>query len=424
MSNNITIKTIFRKKKTDKSIGTIYLRINLSWGSRRDKLEKSSRYSIKPSQFKGGNEPVKGSGKESDRINIRVRKYIDEIYDLFDEYKAKSDTLSKDVFDAIIDNKVFNIKSVIYDDTNYLHDQFDRYVRLHTTQMGESRKTRYEFVKNKVKEFCKDEFGNENFDIRRLNSDFHNQFKNYLYECYDYAVDTVNNYMKVLDAAVRYAVQANLIDRYPFLGCTYSYSTGDIKFLKEEELKRIKNTTFRDERVQFVADVFVFAAHTGMAHTDLSTMTCSNITQENGSWVIKKKRNKTDVLCTIPLDSEAIRILNKYQNNPLCAGNNKPLPVLYINEYNDCLKRIADKCNISLNLSSHVARHTMATTNWLDKGGSLEVLQSILGHKSIRTTQRYGKINNKRIIDEASRVYKNTCEEGSLYPDKRMINQS
>ena len=55
MSNNITIKTLFRKNKTNKSIGTIYLRINLSWGSRRDKLEKSTRYSIKPSQFKGGN---------------------------------------------------------------------------------------------------------------------------------------------------------------------------------------------------------------------------------------------------------------------------------------------------------------------------------------------------------------------------------
>ncbi len=66
-------------------------------------------------------------------------------------------------------------------------------------------------------------------------------------------------------------------------------------------------------------------------------------------------------------------------------------------KYNAYLKEVADLCNIKKNLSTHVARHTFATTVILGNGCTIESLAAMMAHKSIRTTQIYGKINDAKV---------------------------
>jgi integrase len=51
----------------------------------------------------------------------------------------------------------------------------------------------------------------------------------------------------------------------------------------------------------------------------------------------------------------------------------------------------------------HQLRHTFACT-WLERGGSLAALQQLLGHSSIVTTQRYGRISDDMVRAEVERV--------------------
>jgi site-specific recombinase XerD len=54
----------------------------------------------------------------------------------------------------------------------------------------------------------------------------------------------------------------------------------------------------------------------------------------------------------------------------------------------------AKKCGIKV--SCHDLRHTMAT-QMLNAGARLYTIQDLLGHSSIKTTQRYGRISNLRV---------------------------
>jgi site-specific recombinase XerD len=99
--------------------------------------------------------------------------------------------------------------------------------------------------------------------------------------------------------------------------------------------------------------------------------------------------------------------VDRYANDPYCTVNNKLLPVKSYKNYNGYLKEVAYICEISINLSTHIARHTFATTICLDHDVPIETVSRMLGHTNIRTTQIYAKVSRKKISNNMDELEKN-----------------
>ena len=118
------------------------------------------------------------------------------------------------------------------------------------------------------------------------------------------------------------------------------------------------------------------------------------------SFGLKRKRTKTNAKFCIPLLPTALTILEKYENHPKVVNGECVLPVLSNQKSNAYLKEIADLCGIKKNMTTHLARHTFATTVTLSNGVPIETVGKMLGHKDLRTTQHYAKIINKKVGDD------------------------
>jgi len=172
-------------------------------------------------------------------------------------------------------------------------------------------------------------------------------------------------------------------------------------FLTEEELNRIYLKRFSTERLNLVKDIFVFSCYTGLAYIDVKSLTKDHISIgiDGDKWIFKN-RQKTDTKSKIPLLPIAEEIIQKYLNHPKCLNENSILPILTNQKMNSYLKEIGDLCDISKEITFHMARHTFATTVTLTNGVPIETVSKMLGHKNLHTTQHYAKVLDQKVSED------------------------
>lgn len=215
-----------------------------------------------------------------------------------------------------------------------------------------------------------------------------------------YGDDAGGNHISRIKGAFKLASDSGKIKSTPFAGIRLTrgvaHNNGaEIKFLTEKQLNRIRDKEFRSERLQKVADCFLFACFTGLSFIDMKGLTPEDFkTNGRGQIFIKKRRVKSGVEFTTILMADALTIAKKYDYK---------LPVLSGQKYNEYLHEIEALCDIPINLTSHVARHT-AATYMLQHGVSTQVLQKMFGWTNEKMAHRYAKVLDETIFDDAARI--------------------
>ena len=130
-------------------------------------------------------------------------------------------------------------------------------------------------------------------------------------------------------------------------------------------------------------DLYYVLLHTGIRSTDAFTLTSNDI---HGKY-LKLKMNKTREYLHVPLPSHVLDVLA-----PRMA-NLRLFPRLQSErQRRNCVKHLQGLFHADFvrqnNINLHTFRHTYAH-NMLNKGVPKEVLQTLLGHRSIKTTEIY-----------------------------------
>jgi site-specific recombinase XerD len=75
----------------------------------------------------------------------------------------------------------------------------------------------------------------------------------------------------------------------------------------------------------------------------------------------------------------------------------KVLPVLSSQNMNKYLKEVAMAAGINKRLSFHTGRHSFASTVTLNQGVDITTVSAMLGHRMLKTTQIYARVNLNKI---------------------------
>jgi integrase/recombinase XerD len=117
----------------------------------------------------------------------------------------------------------------------------------------------------------------------------------------------------------------------------------------------------------------------------------------------------------IPINEVALSWIKRYEKkvrDPLLLQKNKSSEFIFLNNRGEALtrqavwqiiKRYCKMAGIEKDVTPHTLRHTFAT-HLLENGADLRVVQEILGHSDISTTQIYTNLTQKHILQ----VYKKT----------------
>lgn len=415
--DTIIIRRVARKnKKVGES--TIYLRLKLNIGCRRETGEVSTRMSIPTSDWNVKKGKIKGSEISIAQKNRKLDEYEKDIENIFDDYKKNNPIISVKDFLNLVKNNIWGIsdkESLVK--RVFILDLYDIYLSQNSNLLGKKRKYRYKLEQEFMKEFLVKEYGNYNIPPSYMDVSFYNKFVNSLHEKKrGYCKSTIVGKIKILKTIALLAVELGHLNKNPFSKYSTVYPEGESLALTKEELQKIIDAKMPTKSIEIMKDAFLFQCYTGLSYSDLKKIKLSDIIKNSDGWFIKDKRIKTFESYLIPFFNEAIDIIKKYENY-YCntkKKSDKLIPIINNSDYNKGLKLIDAISGVNKQLTTHYGRHTFATTIWLERGGSYDMLQIILGHADIRSTKRYGKITAKALAEAMKKVQENDVPQNII----------
>jgi len=394
MQNLFSLLFYIRRSKADKNgYANIYLRITVD-GKRS---ELSIRRKIHIDKWSSSTSKAKGYSQFAQELNHYIDIIQNKIYEihrvLVNENKTITATLLRDIYIGKDKNQKMLLK--IFQNHN---EQVDKLVG---KDYAPGTAERYRTAKKHIENYINLEYKASDIPVKDVDHKFINGFEYYLKAVRNCGHNTAIKYITNFKKIIRIAYANDWISKDPFFNWKARLKIVDREFLSEGEIQKMIEKELHTPRLDQVKDIFIFCCFTGLAYSDVKKLSKNNISIDiEGEQWIKIKRTKTDTRSNIPLLPTAELIIEKYENNPDTENGNRLLPVLSNQKMNAYLKEIADLCEINKNLTFHLARHTFATTVTLTNGVPIESVSKMLGHKSLRTTQHYAKILDRKVSDD------------------------
>jgi len=381
------------KKTTDEA--PIYARLTINGKRTEIAIQKS----INPELWNAEKRTAKGSTENAKAVNKRIERVRNHLINLYDKMAEKRILITAEGLKNAylgIEATQHSLMSLVAYHNNEMKD---------TIAPGTLKN--YFTTEKYLQRFLKEKLKTSDVYLTQLNYkfvvDFEMWLKSLIPEGNRRACEnnTSMKHIERLRKMINVALRNEWLDKDPFNKFRLSFQKTRRGFLTDKELYQIESLELTNKRLEKVRDLFVFSCYTGLAYIDVKNLTASNLNRDiEGNVWLYTNRQKTDITVRVPLLPQAISIIEKYQDQPDLIRDGRLLPVISNHKINIYLKEIGKLLEISKNLSFHLARHTFATTTTLTNGVPIESVSAMLGHSSIKTTQIYAKVVEKKLMED------------------------
>ncbi|MDN6967293.1 site-specific tyrosine recombinase XerD [Oenococcus sp. UCMA 17063] len=150
---------------------------------------------------------------------------------------------------------------------------------------------------------------------------------------------------------------------------------------------------------------------TGFRVSEICNLKLADLHDELGLITTIGKGQKQRI---VPIGEISLLYISKYfkESRPILLKD-KECPYLFVNDHGyrisrqgifKLVKEVAIKSGINKNISPHTLRHSFAT-HLLENGADLRIVQELLGHSDISTTQIYTHVSQKHLREQYDRFH-------------------
>lgn len=382
----------------------IYIRLTVD-GQR---FEFSSKKFIEKSKWLPDLAKMKGQTEEARSINSYLDMMRSKILSAEMTLMHKEEEISIDNVKSILQGEYKKHRTLI----EVFKDHNSKMKALVGKQYAPGTLQRFEVTLNHLQNYLSHDYQHDDIPLIKIDHAFITGFEFYLRSVKNCANNTAVKYVRNFRKIINICLNNDWIEKNPFGRYEGKVYEVDKEFLTEEEIQKIYNKKFINTRLEQVRDIFIFCCFTGLAYIDVQQLKKDHlgIGIDGNKWIFKN-RQKTDTRSKIPLLPIAEELIQKYADHPKCLNEDRILPVLSNQKMNSYLKEIGDVCGIHKEITFHMARHTFATSVTLANGVPIESVSKMLGHKSLRTTQHYAKVVDKRVSDDMAALKRKLTDE-------------
>ncbi len=387
----------YGKKRSGKptSLLPIYLRVTIE-GQR---FEVTANRFVDPAKWSSAAGKVKGSGEDARGVNQHLDFLKQRVYEYQKIILREGNPFNKETLRL----KWYGLEERTHSLVEIFKQHNEQLKALIGRDCAKATYTKYQTTLDHTIAFMKWKFQKADIDITRITYSFITDFEFWLKSEKKCNHNSTIKYLRNLRKIINLCIKNGWLTKDPFFG--FKMTTREVirDILTEDELQRIITKDFNNQRLNQVRDIFVFSCFTGLAYIDAKKLKRSEIVIGiDGERWIYTQRKKTDSPTRIPLLPNVQEIMELYKDHPQCLKEDCLLPLPSNVKLNAYLKEIADLCKIDKVLTFHIARHTFATTVTLNNGVPIETVSKMLGHKSIKITQIYAKILDKKVSEDMS----------------------
>jgi integrase len=394
MKTNVSMLFYIKKQKNYTSgSAPIYLRITVN-GKRS---EVTTSRACHPERWNTVSGRAIGTKEDIRSLNAYLDNLQAKVYEAHRLLSEQSELITAEN----LKNKLLGKGERVYMLVDIFKEHNRKMKELIGKEFSQGTMQRYEISLRHTQEFLNYNYKLTDIDIRKIDHEFVSEFDFFLRSKRKCENNSTVKYIKNFGKIIRICLSNGWLKADPFARYKGKLKTIDRVFLSQEEIQLIADKEFGSSRLTQVRDIFLFCCFTGLAYADVKKLKKSDITKgvDGEQWIFTK-RQKTNTRSAIPLLPFAITLIEKYTDHPLCANKDMPLPVPSNQKMNEYLKEIASVCGINKTLTSHIARHTFATTVTLSNGVPIESVSKMLGHSSLKQTQHYAKILDLKVSSD------------------------